>query len=154
MDDAIKRGQDFTLETNLRDTSILDTLTRFKEAGYETGLIYMCLRSVKQSMDRVQKRVQNGGHFVDNDSIVYNFEEGLKNLEFFAERFDNVEIMKASKGIFNIKTILRVSAKNLVLHERNAPDWIRSVLQEVAKHFSIDTLDQKIDTGKSQRRRR
>ncbi len=54
--------------------------------GYDTNMIYLTLNDVDHSIDRVKQRVSTGGHFVDENSIRFNFEEGLKNLEYFSNR--------------------------------------------------------------------
>jgi len=61
----------------------MDTITRIKHNGYTNSMIYLTLNGVEQSIDRLKQRVNIGDHFVDEASIRYNFEEGLKNLEYF-----------------------------------------------------------------------
>lgn len=83
----------FTIETNFRDAGLMNTVARFKDAAYVTGVVYMLLPTIAQSIERVKNRVREGGHFVDEKSIRYNFLEGRKNLVFFSDRFDNLELL-------------------------------------------------------------
>jgi predicted ABC-type ATPase len=135
IDKAIKQHQHFTVETNFRDTGILSTVTRFREAGYETGLVFMCLRSIEQSMDRVNRRVKNGGHFVDNESVRYNFVEGLKNLEWHAGQFDHLEVIDVSNDVLHIRSLLSIQDKQLIYYDQNAPDWIKSTILIIVDQF-------------------
>lgn len=63
VDEAIRKHQDFTIETNFRDNPLMDTIGRFQQSGYETSMIYLALNNVEQSIDRVKQRVGTGGHF-------------------------------------------------------------------------------------------
>ncbi|WCT12296.1 zeta toxin family protein [Mucilaginibacter jinjuensis] len=145
IDAILKLRQHFTVETNFRDAGLLSTVTRFKEASYDTTLVYMCLRSVEQSMDRVNRRVRNGGHFVDNNSISYNFNKGLKNLEYFANRFDNIEVIDVSNDVLHIKSLLSVQDKQLIYYDENSPDWTKNYLQNIARQYTKPDLDRDQD---------
>lgn len=135
IDEALKYRRHFTLETNFRDYGLMSTVQRFRDAGYDTGLVYLCLRSVAQSMDRVNRRVKNGGHFVDNESIKYNFNEGLKNLQHFAKGFDNLEIIDVSGDVLHIRSLLSIQAKQLVYYEVNPPEWTKSYLTNIIEQY-------------------
>ena len=47
----------------------------FKENGYRTRLVFMLLPDISTSMDRVNLRVKQKGHFVDAESSRLNFEK-------------------------------------------------------------------------------
>ena len=112
--EAIRLKQHFTLETNFRDKELVDIADRFKHYGYTTNMIYLALESVEQSTVRVNKRVLDGGHFVDRKNILLNYNEGLQYLERFADSFDNLEINDASKGIGEFELILKIKEQRLV----------------------------------------
>ena len=112
--EAIRLKQHFTLETNFRDKELVDIADRFKQYGYTTNMIYLALESVEQSTVRVNKRVLDGGHFVDRKNILLNYNEGLQYLERFADSFDNLEINDASKGIGEFELILKIKEQRLV----------------------------------------
>jgi len=151
VDLALSHRMNFTIETNLRDWVLKDTIDRFRDGGYEVGLAFLCLPSVEQSMDRVTQRVKNGGHFVDNPSIRYNYEEGLKNLQFFADRFDHIEIFDASDRTHGLKSLLSIKNKELSYYKVGAPLWIREVIENVAGRFRDN--DQNIDYDQDRTRR-
>jgi predicted ABC-type ATPase len=154
IDTALKLRQHFTLETNFRDAELLNTVTRFKEAGYDTTLVYMCLRSVEQSMDRVNRRVRNGGHFVDNNSVSYNFNIGLKNLEYFANRFDNIEVIDVSNDVLHIKSLLSVQDKQLMYYDEKSPDWTKTYLLKIVQQYIDPDLDRNQDEERNRGPRR
>lgn len=148
VDDALNSRTDFTLETNFRDAGfIMDTVSRFKGKGYSVDLIYMGLSSIELSMERVAARVQAGGHDVDAASIRYNYEEGLKNLAYFAGRFYNVEFIDASGGSYRLKSLLSVQNRELVFVTENRPMWAEQALFGIEEHFGPRFPDRDEDTG-------
>jgi len=133
---AVSDRNDFILETNFRDSGLMDTVKRFQENGYAVNMIYLVLSGIPQSMDRVKKRVSNGGHFVDNGSIRFNYLEGLKNLNYFADRFDNLEIIDSSGSLLQLRSLLSVQEKRLVFLSDDLPQWIEQEIKDMAHRFS------------------
>jgi predicted ABC-type ATPase len=140
--DVLADREDFVLETNFRDSSLMDTVSRFKEQGYAVNMIYMVLSGLSQSIDRVSFRVKNGGHFVDNESIRTNYIEGLKNLNYFADRFDNLEIVDSSTYLSKLRTLLSVQQRHIIFLESNLPKWIKNEITAIAGQFNESTLRQ------------
>ncbi|GAC1315033.1 MAG: zeta toxin family protein [Mucilaginibacter sp.] len=146
--EAIKKKQHFTIETNFRDNQLMDTITRFKQSGYDTSMIYLTLNDVEHSVDRVKQRVSTGGHFVDEGSIRYNFEERLKNLEFFSGRFDNLEIMDASKDLGQLRPLLQIKQQQLVYLSDDLPVDIEQSIINIADRYRDNSRDK--DNGEEQ----
>jgi len=133
---AISKKADFTVETNLRDTGLMNIVNRFKENDYVASIVYIGLRDVKQSMDRVTARVKGGGHFVDTGSIRYNYIEGLKNFEYLADRFGNIEFIDASGNLYELKSLLSLQNRQVVFVSNDLPEWANSVISSIVKRFS------------------
>ena len=145
VEEAIKKKQHFTIETNFRDNQLMDTIARFKQNGYDTSMIYLTLNEVEHSIDRVKQRVSTGGHFVDEGSIRYNFEEGLKNLEFFSGRFDNLEIRDASKGLGQLRPLLHIKQQQLVYLSEDLPVDIEQTIINIADRYRDNSRDEDND---------
>lgn len=92
---AIKQGNDFAFECNLRKEQV-KYLYLFEEAGYELNLIYFWLNDIQISFNRVRTRVMKGGHSVGKSSIETNFAEGLKNLDESFKFWQNVYVIDNS----------------------------------------------------------
>jgi predicted ABC-type ATPase len=151
---SIKNKTDFTLETNLRDTVLMNIVNRFKESDYVASIIYIALGDVKQSMDRVTARVKGGGHFVDIGSIRYNFIEGLKNFEYLADRFDNVEFIDASGNLYELKSLLSVQNRQIVFVSNNLPEWAKPTISSIVQPFgrTLPERDNDNELGRGPRR--
>jgi len=128
---AIKTRKDYILETNFRDYQIMEAVEQFKNKGYQTNLMYFLLSSEKASMDRVTERVNDGGHFVDIHSIRLNYNEGLKNLQFFAPRFDRVLLFDGSGRIGDLNPLLNLEGNKIKYISDNIPDWAEPTIQQV-----------------------
>jgi predicted ABC-type ATPase len=61
---AINSGSDYAFETNFSASDPMSSARQFKKAGYEVHLIFMGLNSIEESIQRVEQRVQLGGHKV------------------------------------------------------------------------------------------
>ena len=84
---AIQTHEDFAYETNFTFPQSIQLPIHFKENGYETNLFHIGLDNIQKSTDRVNMRVAEGGHDVDNGSIELNFNGGIfhitKHFAFF-----------------------------------------------------------------------
>ncbi len=94
-DRAVETNNSLTVESNLRNDFLINRLDFFKSRGYTTNLIYMLLPDVETSFERVGLRVAQKGHFIDSDSINYNFIEGQVILKKHFNKFDNLQILES-----------------------------------------------------------
>ena len=134
--DAVKQKQHFTLETNFRDESLLDVVAEFKRHGYTTNLVYLTLKSIKESVSRVSERVKDGGHYVDHKNIVENYNLGLEYLERFAGRFDTLDIIDASGKYFQLRLILSLRQQKLVYLRTDLPVEVQEVIKRIIGQFN------------------
>jgi predicted ABC-type ATPase len=71
---------DFAFETTLAARSFARFLQKCQNNGYKINLIYVWLNSPQLAIERVAKRVENGGHHIPIDTIVRRYRRGLNNL--------------------------------------------------------------------------
>jgi predicted ABC-type ATPase len=134
---AVKQKQHFTLETNFRD--------KFKRRGYTTNMIYLTLDSIEQSIYRVNKRVLNGGHFVDHKNIQLNYDEGLLYLERYAASFDNLEIVDSSKDFSEFRSLLSIKQQELIFLSTNLPASVEQTIINIADRYRNNSRDKDND---------
>jgi len=98
--EAIQNKRDFSFECNLRRDQ-LGCVGFFDDARYAINLIYIYLDNIEISKSRVQIRISEGGHIVGDDSILENFNQGLKNLDDSVSDYhwNHVYIVDNSKEI-------------------------------------------------------
>jgi predicted ABC-type ATPase len=145
VEEAIGKKKHFTIETNFRDNELMETIDRFKQNGYDTSMIYLTLDNVESSIDRVKQRVSTGGHFVDEASIRYNYEEGLKNLEYFCGRFDNLDMIDASKDPGQLSPLLNIKQQQLIYLSTDLPAGVEQTIINIADRYRGNSREEDND---------
>ena len=80
MDDLLSEGVDFAFETTLATRSYVKFIERAHAKGYFVTLLYFWLPTPEQAIERVAKRVSEGGHNIPSDVIRRRYANGLRNL--------------------------------------------------------------------------
>ena len=62
MRELITQQVDFAFETTLASKSYISLLKQAKQNGYQVHLVFFWLSSIELAKERVQQRVQSGGH--------------------------------------------------------------------------------------------
>jgi len=78
--ELIKNRQSFAFETTCAGRTHLPMLRRCKAGGWRLTLVYLWLPSPQAALDRVARRVREGGHDIPNDVVVRRYWAGLANL--------------------------------------------------------------------------
>lgn len=76
----INKGADFSIETTLATKSYKNLIRHAQLEGYDVELLFFWLPSPDAAIERVKKRVSEGGHNIPHDTIVRRYRNGLKNL--------------------------------------------------------------------------
>ena len=74
------RGLDFGFETTLSGKSYLRLLNELKQRkSYNIHLFFLWISSVKLALERIELRVQQGGHSIPETVVRRRFDKGLYN---------------------------------------------------------------------------
>lgn len=68
----------------------------FSESGFETELYFLYVDSINLCVQRVAKRVSEGGHNVPLEEITKRYIAGLQNFDLTFNRFDKVVMIDTS----------------------------------------------------------
>ena len=90
--DCFINGKSFNEETTLTGKTILKTIDRAKELGYELQLFYIGVSSPEIAKARIKNRVEKGGHNIENNIVEKRYYESLKNLKDVISKFDKVQL--------------------------------------------------------------
>ncbi|MEX1103174.1 MAG: zeta toxin family protein, partial [Dehalococcoidia bacterium] len=78
--DLASRNEDFAFETTLASRSFAPWIAGLRrQQGYELSLFYLWVPAPKFSVNRVARRVSEGGHFVPPDVVERRFYGGISN---------------------------------------------------------------------------
>jgi predicted ABC-type ATPase len=99
INELINSNQDFSFETTLSTRSFIKTIEYAKSRGYYITLIFFWLESIELAIDRVKKRVAEGGHNIKTDVIERRYKAGIKNLfKLYFDKVDSLLIYDNSKA--------------------------------------------------------
>lgn len=77
----VHAGESFGFETTLSGRTYARQIPDWQRSGYWVKLFFLWLPRVEIAIDRVARRVAQGGHSVPEDVIRRRFDAGLRNLE-------------------------------------------------------------------------
>ena len=99
IDELLAQKADFAIETTLATRSYVQLVKRAQAAGYKVHLLFFCLESADQAIQRVAQRVKEGGHNVPEEVIRRRFQLGISNLvNLFIPVCDTVHVWNNTKG--------------------------------------------------------
>ena len=81
MDALVADGADFAFESTLSGRAYAARLRRWRGTGYRVSIIYLRLASADQAVERVARRVREGGHYIPEPVVRRRFERSWKNFE-------------------------------------------------------------------------
>ena len=80
IEELLRRGESFSIETTLATKSYVNLVHRAQKAGYRVHLIFFWLESPELAMQRVAERVRNGGHGIPTATIKRRYVAGIRNM--------------------------------------------------------------------------
>jgi len=79
MKELIAKGDSFAFETTLATRSYQSFIKKAIHAGYDVTLLFLMLDTVELAIQRVERRVFEGGHDIPLQTIERRFTSGLMN---------------------------------------------------------------------------
>lgn len=96
----IRERETFAFETTLSARSYRETILFAQALGYHVTLLFFWLESVEMAIDRVARRVKEGGHNIETEVIRRRYNRGIKNLfEIYIPLVSETMINNNSFGI-------------------------------------------------------
>ena len=81
LNNYFNESKSFAVESTLSGKNIITVINRAKEQNYKIFLVYIFLNSCTVCIERVNKRVKNGGHSVKEEDIVRRYYRSIANFE-------------------------------------------------------------------------
>ncbi len=78
--ELIEKEEDFAFETTLATRSYIGFIRKAKNEGYFVSLIFFWLESPELAIERVKKRVLEGGHHIPEEVVKRRYQRGIENL--------------------------------------------------------------------------
>ena len=77
----VRKGNSFAFETTLNGRTYARRIPQWQDQGYLVKLIFLVLPTPEDAIERVSRRVTEGGHDVPNAVIRRRFHAGRRNFE-------------------------------------------------------------------------
>ena len=100
----------------------------------------MLLPDIKTSTERVSLRIAQKGHFIDSESIKYNFEQGLAMFKKHCNKFDTVTIAESSLDNYPAlpKRLLILKNNDVYFIDPDVPIWAKPTLDEIIQKLTTN----------------
>ena len=130
--ECFQYGKSFNEETTLTGKTILKTIDRAKELGYELQLFYVGVNSPEIAKERIKNRVEKGGHDIKNDIVEKRYYESLKNLEEVILKFDKISLYDNSK---KYKNIFSFSNNKILFKDNKSISWAKEAIEIIENNI-------------------
>jgi predicted ABC-type ATPase len=81
IDELVNAGADIAIETTLATLTYAQKIPVWRKRGYHVSLVYLRLNSIAESLDRVRRRVEAGGHSIPPEVIERRFGKSIDYFE-------------------------------------------------------------------------
>ena len=98
IDEYVRRGESFGLETTLSGRGYARKIPRWREEGYWVKLYYLVLPNPDVAIARVRQRVLEGGHDIPVETIRRRFDAGRRNFEAIYRHLVDEWVMYDNSG--------------------------------------------------------
>ena len=123
--DCLKYGKSFNEETTLTGKTILKTIDKAKELGYELQLFYVGVNNPEIEKERIRNRVEKGGHNIADEIVEKRYYESLKNLKQMITKFDEVYLYDNSIKYKHIFSFIN----NKILYKEKNVNWSKDAIE-------------------------
>lgn len=101
IEELVATRADFAIETTLASLIYAKKIPDWRELGYTVSLIYLRLPTVQDSLARVKKRVQAGGHDIPEEVIRRRFSKSNQYFEqMYKSLVDEWQLWESLEGEF------------------------------------------------------
>lgn len=101
IDKLVESGSDFVIETTLANLTYAQKIPVWQRQGYLVSLAYLRLGTVDESIARVRKRMEAGGHSIPEETIRRRFGRSLDCFEnIYRPIVDEWYVWNSGEGFF------------------------------------------------------
>lgn len=126
----------FVAESTFSHPSKLSLVQHAKAAGYRVALYHVNVRSANLSVDRVNQRVQEGGHPVPENKIRERYVRNQQLILRAAKIADRAYVYDNSKRDEPHRLALALRRGEIVTASSRVPKWVREIYHAELKRYS------------------
>jgi predicted ABC-type ATPase len=115
--ELIRNRVSFAFETTCAGRAHLPILRRCKADGWRVTLVYLWLPSPEAALDRVARRVRDGGHNIPDDVVVRRYWAGIRNLRLLYLRLADVAVIYDNSDGVRKLVAVQLPKRSLIVHD-------------------------------------
>jgi predicted ABC-type ATPase len=92
----LKDKSDFMIESNLAKSSDYEWIERIKKHGYEIVLFFLCTDDINVNINRIHRRVKEGGHDIPPEIVMHRYRMTLIYLKTRLRLFKEIRFINTS----------------------------------------------------------
>lgn len=123
--DCIEKGVSFHQETTLPGFTVLRQIKKAKAAGFRIKLYYIGIDNIETAIKRVHRRIEKGGHGIEDSVIIKRFENLPQRLRVIIPLCDRVVFYD---NTVRFRQIAIMQGNSLIDCDRDLPMWFRELL--------------------------
>jgi predicted ABC-type ATPase len=129
LNELVEAEHSFAFETTCSGRGHVRLLEKCRAKGYLITVIFLWLPSAQTAIERVARRVKQGGHRIPDDVVIRRYSGGLRNMrDIYLPLADEAFIYDNSDGSGLLVAERRVATK-LVVHDGERWNRILGVAQ-------------------------
>jgi predicted ABC-type ATPase len=125
-------GRSFASETVFSHTSKLDLMAAARRAGFGVVLLVVCVEDPQQLLERVNQRVEEGGHFVPPERVLARYPRTVRHLSVAVRRADLALLYDTSLPSDQVfqppRLVARLRGGELLWQGDPLPAWARRMV--------------------------
>lgn len=140
LNDALLNKKSVAYETNLHGYDAFKPILNFKDKGFDTTMLFVGLDNPELCKSRVEIRVANGLHHVDEKIILERYAKSIGNLDKAIQHFDKVYIADNSmkKQDNNLNIFAHFEKGKLLEKTQSIPQWAKDSVKSLAINNEIE----------------
>ena len=132
----LQMGQSFVSETVFSHESKIELIREAQNLGFSVVLLVVCVDNPSHLLERVKRRVEEGGHYVPSTKILERYPRTIANLSI-AVRLANLSILFDTSGSVKISVaaiqapvqVAICRSEDIRILVEAIPVWAKKVLQ-------------------------
>ncbi|MBV6717183.1 zeta toxin family protein [Paenibacillus chitinolyticus] len=131
---CIDQRRDFSIETTLAGGNVVRQMQRAKAAGFDITMYYVGLKNVDYHIERVARRVEQGGHSIPEEDIRRRYDRSLDRVPEALRLTDRAFVFDNSTGF---KKVAEFDHGKLQIHVKQSPDWVDRIIKGWEKELRL-----------------
>jgi predicted ABC-type ATPase len=125
----VASGESFAFETTCAGRAYAPWLRECQASGWRVTLVFLWLPTPQAALDRVARRVHEGGHNIPRDVVIKRWKKGIANMRHLYLPLSDIAAIHDNSDATRVLIAERTSGVPLVVHD--ADRW--AMIEEASR---------------------